>query len=718
MKLKFKSQSIAVLFLIVMLLNCVMNDVAKVDQGGSTEVVCVVGHIYASSDVLAKYPYSSGTLRGAPAVLVHLLPANFNPLVDKDTLKLEGITDSTGFYKIDNVPKGMYALNAIAHGSLSCFRQDITIFDSTKVTPAGMIELGNDTIRQPGTVVIKLRNPALSLPGYLYIPGSQIYVPLQTGNILTIDSIPSSLIDLACYIPSTNVVLPVTDTLSKIKVTPDSITRFASQNRPPVISSLPTGFDSIVNADSLYLDTIIASDPDDDSVFMVLLKGPGDMFLDGKTGIVRWSPTIIDTGYFKVIICASDGWGGNDTIVWNISVKSPLSLPPVIDKNPLSVTAVIGQTVQFSVSVTGEQSAFQWQFNNNNIPDAYDSIYLMKSVTVKDSGTYRCVVSNPYGVDTSKGAYLHVNDSGPVALKWENAANIPTRQNLYAVQFATALSGWAVGDSGTILHSDDGGITWEVQSSPKNVKLVDVEFSSAAEGWVVGDSGTILHTTNGGTTWTQMLTDTKSAFYSLFIHNDNTGWAVGELGTIAKISSASVNVLSLNVGGGFLDYISVFFTSPSTIWLVGRTGNSSSMYYSLFHSTDEGVNWITDSSDAYISKVFFVNDSTGFAINGPFNTSEPQRSTNVLQTPGGGNSWIEYDTIANCAIRDFMFFDERNGWLVGTKGTIARIDQSSKKFIIEEQSPTTEDLNGIDFFDRFQGCAVGNRGTIIRTMIK
>ncbi|PVX25678.1 MAG: hypothetical protein CW716_07535 [Candidatus Bathyarchaeum sp.] len=61
--------------------------------------------------------------------------------------------------------------------------------------------------------------------------------------------------------------------------------------------------------------------------------------------------------------------------------------------------------------------------------------------------------------------------------------------------------GWAVGDSGIIIHTTDG-VNWFEQTNPKTNTLFDVEFLNANEGWAIGTGGTIIHTTNGGTTWT------------------------------------------------------------------------------------------------------------------------------------------------------------------------------------------------------------------------
>jgi len=73
---------------------------------------------------------------------------------------------------------------------------------------------------------------------------------------------------------------------------------------------------------------------------------------------------------------------------------------------------------------------------------------------------------------------------------------------LYTV-FIKDGKGWAVGDKGAYLVSDDGGATWQRREDVIKTKqgLRDVFFSSLQKGWVVGAAGTVVHTEDGGTSW-------------------------------------------------------------------------------------------------------------------------------------------------------------------------------------------------------------------------
>jgi photosystem II stability/assembly factor-like uncharacterized protein len=70
---------------------------------------------------------------------------------------------------------------------------------------------------------------------------------------------------------------------------------------------------------------------------------------------------------------------------------------------------------------------------------------------------------------------------------------------LRAVDFVDTL-GWAVGKSGSIIHTTDRGNTWTTQSSPADSTLFDVDFSDNQHGLACGYDY-ILRTTDGGQNW-------------------------------------------------------------------------------------------------------------------------------------------------------------------------------------------------------------------------
>ena len=107
---------------------------------------------------------------------------------------------------------------------------------------------------------------------------------------------------------------------------------------------------------------------------------------------------------------------------------------------------------------------------------------------------------------------------------------------LRAVQFADESEGWAVGDDGVILHSIDGGDTWERQVSGTRASLRAVKFLNPYTGWAVGrtdrpeggSAGVILHTTDGGLKWRVAIEDGMPGLRGVQFFDDKTGFVVGD----------------------------------------------------------------------------------------------------------------------------------------------------------------------------------------------
>ncbi|MCO6492253.1 MAG: T9SS type A sorting domain-containing protein [Phaeodactylibacter sp.] len=73
---------------------------------------------------------------------------------------------------------------------------------------------------------------------------------------------------------------------------------------------------------------------------------------------------------------------------------------------------------------------------------------------------------------------------------------------------------------------------WTPQVSGTDVLLMDVFFVSPSTGWAVGLSGRIFKTINGGADWGIQQSGTSEGLLSVFFTDTNTGWAVGAAGTI------------------------------------------------------------------------------------------------------------------------------------------------------------------------------------------
>jgi photosystem II stability/assembly factor-like uncharacterized protein len=98
----------------------------------------------------------------------------------------------------------------------------------------------------------------------------------------------------------------------------------------------------------------------------------------------------------------------------------------------------------------------------------------------------------------------HIVISEDQGQTWSQAS-VDTRAHLNAVFFTDASKGWAVGEDAVIVHTNDGGDTWQRQFDARDADmqgpLLDLWFKNADEGFTVGVFNKIFHTTDGGQTW-------------------------------------------------------------------------------------------------------------------------------------------------------------------------------------------------------------------------
>ena len=118
---------------------------------------------------------------------------------------------------------------------------------------------------------------------------------------------------------------------------------------------------------------------------------------------------------------------------------------------------------------------------------------------------------------------------------WTSIRESKWKAAFFDVYFVDAQHGWIVGERSSILHTVDGGKTWNNQPSqplPFKKDLKKVRFINSQIGWVVGEEGTILKTLDGGATWMKLNSGTRAALSSVSFFDAQFGWAGGDGGVI------------------------------------------------------------------------------------------------------------------------------------------------------------------------------------------
>lgn len=307
--------------------------------------------------------------------------------------------------------------------------------------------------------------------------------------------------------------------------------------------------------------------------------------------------------------------------------------------------------------------------------------------------------------------------------------DVPTQQYLRSVYFVDSLTGWAVGDSGIIIHTLDGGDNWIIQESNTENEIVDVFFLNSQVGWassfnystppygtlllktnnggndwvnepyptenifitcilfldsLVGWMGgtphALVNTTDGGNTWQQADVDTSTlAFFPVLnikFYNEQYGYACGGMFDIAGVTWRTNNGgekwYAIDVSDAPADEVHDLYLFDS-IRVIGAGGDPDFGYgVGLIRTFDAGLNWEYEElgvqGNAY--DIDFVNSAEAWAPLGP------QRK--FIYSVDSGATWSEIATPESTAIYEIVFPDSLHGFAVGSEGTMLKFKPATQ----------------------------------------
>lgn len=139
-----------------------------------------------------------------------------------------------------------------------------------------------------------------------------------------------------------------------------------------------------------------------------------------------------------------------------------------------------------------------------------------------------------------------------------------------------------------VMKTEDEGQTWQRIRVPSKTELFHLDFDGSNRGWIVGDKGIILATTNGGTSWTQQRSGTQRALYNVDFRDSKAGYAVGGGGTILRTENGGDDweLITTNFPSTFMR---VDFADDKNGWIVGHRGT-------VLRSGDKGRTWVKQES--------------------------------------------------------------------------------------------------------------------------
>ncbi|MEZ5082578.1 MAG: YCF48-related protein [Bacteroidales bacterium] len=133
---------------------------------------------------------------------------------------------------------------------------------------------------------------------------------------------------------------------------------------------------------------------------------------------------------------------------------------------------------------------------------------------------------------------LHTSDGG---VNWETLS-LSDEGMLHHVQFIDDEQGWAIGEWDThfdMVSTEDGGETWEEIYSSLDM-LMDFHFTDLLHGWAVGEKGLIIYTDDGGINWNEQFHGPAHNLRSIGFVDDQNAWVVGNYGTILNTDNGGI----------------------------------------------------------------------------------------------------------------------------------------------------------------------------------
>ena len=195
----------------------------------------------------------------------------------------------------------------------------------------------------------------------------------------------------------------------------------------------------------------------------------------------------ITTGYGEIVVTTNGG------ATWTVQTNNPFyTFSPILSiacPTDLTCYAVGGGKRSIYTTDGGANWNFQVDWTN---PD-YDFVALF-GVSCPTNTMCVAVGSNqsPSQLTPTHGVIRRTTDGG---LHWTYGATetvIAATVQLNGVSCVDALTCYAVGNSGVIVVTADGGVTWNQQASGTTANLNGVSCPSATRCYAVGSGGTIL----------------------------------------------------------------------------------------------------------------------------------------------------------------------------------------------------------------------------------
>ena len=258
-------------------------------------------------------------------------------------------------------------------------------------------------------------------------------------------------------------------------------------------------------------------------------------------------------------------------------------------------------------------------------------------------------------------------------------------EGLYTdLTFVSETTGFAISNSGDIVKTNDGGLSWEELSSPANFFLKRIQFVDSETGYIVGGDNTggyILKTIDAGQHWELFNLGTPDNVMptGLFFLNDTTGYISGEKLFRKTIDGGKTwSEVIDQVSGNIRD---VAFKSANEGYAAADSGK-------YWKSDDGGTSWqpMQVNTADHLKRIYFAEEKIlAKCLNNAF--VDLETGERVCSVPEGASN--------------FLFLDDTRCIGIGQHyegeylpyGDVFLTNDAWRTFVWKKYSPQSEALN-------------------------
>jgi len=306
---------------------------------------------------------------------------------------------------------------------------------------------------------------------------------------------------------------------------------------------------------------------------------------------------------------------------------------------------------------------------------------------------------------------------------WERI-NSPVTENLSSVFFVDSLFGWAAGNSGTIIHTSNGGTDWIIQDSKTENNIKDIFFLNRNLGWAIfwevsnfPFGSYILKTTDCGENWINSGIPVESCFgQSLFFQDSLAGWMGGKPYPIVRTIDGGISWTDAEIDSTNFSDLPVYDIQFYNSRFGYASGGVIDCCGIMWWTTNGGDYWsVIDTPFIALEPIYqlYISDSLNvLGVGGDFESTG--YGVGMIRTSDGGAIWeFEYIGISGVAW-DVDFRTSSDVWapLGGEANLIYSSDSGMSWSIVP--APDSALIFKITFPDSLHGFGVGMNGAIIK----